>query len=66
MEPTPNPQPTPQPTNPSPGALPIEVDPGGLSGKPEVDFGSEPNREPEIVPGPDRENPDPAPDTNPL
>lgn len=69
-EPTPQPNPTPQPTNPNPGALPIEVDPGGLSGKPEVDFDthpSEPNRDPEIVPGPEREMPEPerGPDTNP-
>lgn len=68
---TPQPNPTPQPTNPNPGALPIEVDPGGLSGHPEVDFGNEPrepNREPEIVPGPERETPAPepgSPDTSP-
>lgn len=65
-------EPTPVPTNPNPGALPIEIDTGGLHSRPEVDYGSIPEpiephpdvpNEPERPTEPDRETP--APDTEP-
>jgi hypothetical protein len=36
METSPQPNPAAQPTNPNPGALPIEIDTGGLHSRPEV------------------------------
>jgi hypothetical protein len=60
-------QPTPNPSQPGPGpGQPIEVDPGTIHTRPEVDYGNEPMQpmqpEPETVPLPEKE---PGPDIDP-
>jgi hypothetical protein len=51
----------------TPAENPIEVDPGGLHARPEVNYGSEPippsQPDPQTVPEPERE--EPGPETEP-
>lgn len=64
------PQPSPTPQSPIPGGPPpIEIDPGGLHERQEVDFGTPNEPVPNPDPGtpPEREEPDrePGPETDP-
>lgn len=66
--PTPNTVPQPQPTNPNPGALPIEVDTGGLHEQSGLDFGNEPVTPLEPEKNPEKSEPQreiPGPETEP-